>query len=39
MFDDFDENAGCLRGLALIIIIIVLLAGGGNVQVTRKERL
>ena len=31
MFDDSDENAGCLRGLALIIIIIVLLAGGGNV--------
>ena len=31
MFDDFDENAGCLRGFALIIFIIVLLAGGGNV--------
>ena len=29
--DDFDENAGCLRGVALIIIIIVLLAEGGNV--------
>lgn len=31
MFDDLDENAGCLRGLALIIIIIVLMMGGGNV--------
>ena len=31
MFDDFDEDAGCLRGLALLIIIIVLLMGGGNV--------
>ena len=31
MFDDFDEDAGCLRGLALIIIIIVLLMGCGNV--------